>query len=360
MALFDFKKLKDFASTINSKTSSHDERDTATRGLVSVVVKGAAKMLHKKYLSGMSKDTATVVAGLAVSAGYVFRKITNLGSFSDGVITDFAQEVADVVLDDSKEDLNGKSAKEVQDMRVRLIFIAKIFLNAGRIMDSGKTEKFFKDFNDLLAGLNETKQAQFVEALSKFDKKQLIDFMELSAEQKKRFFPHIFTNAPEPPKQQGFVEKSLEKLAEKTKFFFVELKKEINEYNDLLGKDSDDDDSSSNTAGTSSDAKEYYDKAKTRWAERKKAKDNKKEKSQQKREALRKNTVKGLKATLLFVPRMLKKLFLFLLHAVIYLSLLVWRMIEIIIPKLGTSFFFIVLMFKKSATFLARAEDSYN
>lgn len=220
MFSFDPEKLKHFASTLNNNASSNDERDTAVRGLVSLIVKGGAKMIHKKYLKGISKDMAALVSGSAVTAGYVLRKVTHLGPFADNIITDMAQEIADQVLNEYKEGPQ-RSKEDIQKLRIKLIFIGKTFLNAARSMNGQQAQDLFTDFTNLMEEMSEANQLEFIDSLSKFDKNQLIDFMKMSADQKKKFFAPLFSKEPEKkPKGERF----------------AELKGFISEGADMIGK----------------------------------------------------------------------------------------------------------------------------
>lgn len=159
-------------------------------------------MLPRKYFRGMSKNRARLISLTAVLTGFLLRKMTPFGPFGDNVITDLAQEISDQIMAEYKEEGEKgvdptKAKAEFQQRKTKLMYIAKVFINAARYANDLSAEKLLTEFNDLMAELPEENQFELIETLAGFDKAQLIDFMKCTTEQKKRFFSHLFTKIPE-------------------------------------------------------------------------------------------------------------------------------------------------------------------
>jgi len=199
--MIDIKKLKSLFSGLKTAQakSTGDVLDTTARAAVSAIVKEIVELLPKKYFKGMSKNRARLVSFVAIFTGQLMRQITSFGPFGDNLITDLAQEVADQIMEEYKEDGTDpvKAKADFQQRKTKLMYIAKVFINAGRYARDYNAEDLLLEFNDLMAELPEENQNELIEALSSFDKKQLIDFMTCTTEQKKRFFSHLFTKIPE-------------------------------------------------------------------------------------------------------------------------------------------------------------------
>ncbi len=239
--MFNLKKIKDlFSGFKKSQTgTSGDILDTATRSAVSGIIKEVIEMLPKKYFRGMSKNRARLVSLTAVLTGYILRKMTPFGPFGDNVITDMAQEVSDQIMAEYKEEgaktVDPVKAKaEFNQRKTKLMYIAKVFINAARYANDLSAEKLLSEFNDLMSELPEENQYELIETLSGFDKNQLIDFMKCSKEQKKLFFSHLFTKIPEKKEEppHGFdglkewfndAKKSLDGVLLKTESFIQQL-----------------------------------------------------------------------------------------------------------------------------------------
>lgn len=200
--MFDFKKLKALFSglkkTGGEKAAAGDFRDTTTRAAVDAIVSEIVERIPKKYITAMSKDQARLVSLVAVLTGYVMRKVTPFGTFGDSIITDLAQGIANRIMGEYNEEVNNPNkVKDLQLRKTKLILIAKVFLNSASYAKDLSPNKLLSDFNEMMEELPEENQNELVDALSGFNKTELIEFMKCSKEEKKLFFSYLFTKVPE-------------------------------------------------------------------------------------------------------------------------------------------------------------------
>lgn len=189
------KNLKAGLGAAFKGKGKNDELDTVVRGLVSKFVKSFAKKMRERF--DVDESSASMVGTASIIVGWVLRKVTNLGTFADNVITDIAQEIADQFSEISKK--TGDTPEKTIDKKRLMANIAKLIINAQVRYGAGfDVEEFFIEFNDLMSRMDEKGQAAFVEMLSKFNPKQMSEFMKMSQETKEIFLGHFFTKEAKP------------------------------------------------------------------------------------------------------------------------------------------------------------------
>lgn len=225
------KKFKNLFSNLK-RMSKNDAIDTGVRKAISEITEEIIQSIPKEYFRDMSKGSATILSWSAVFAGYLMRKLTNFGPFGDNIITDFSQEIADKIMEEYRnkgaQDKTKSSPADAAQRKIRMVYVAKIFINAGRIMSIDEVNKFFNEFNEMMEGMPEVNQDEFLETLSKFDERQVIDFMKCSKEQKQKFFSFLFTKVPEPKKKDELSH------FEELKKWFKKAKEEIDSVLDKI------------------------------------------------------------------------------------------------------------------------------
>lgn len=174
----------------------HDELDTVVRGLVSKLVKSVIAGVSHKF-HGIEENTASVVGTAAVITGWVLRKVTNLGPVGDNLVTDIAQEISDVINEVAKNPKDDPA--KVAEKKKLMTNIAKLLINAQiRYARQLSVEDFFFEFNDLMSRMDEKGQAAFVEMVSKFNVKQMYEFITMPTETKEAFFGSFFVKDAKP------------------------------------------------------------------------------------------------------------------------------------------------------------------
>lgn len=165
----------------------NDTLDTATRNMISKFTKGVANVVIKRFPK-LEKSTAQMAGTSAILLGWLIRQGTRLGPFGDNFVTDVAQEIADR-LDDITEKDPKATPEQLADKKKLMANIAKLLINAQiRFASHIDVEAFFAEFNILMSQMNEKNQMAFVEMLSKFNAREMVSFMTLTTEEKKKFF----------------------------------------------------------------------------------------------------------------------------------------------------------------------------
>lgn len=202
------KSLKDglmqLISGKGGKGGARDVSDTVIRSVTSKFVKSIVGSMIKKF-GPIEESSASIVGTVAVIIGMVLRQVTHLTPFYDNFITDTAQEVSDVLCD-----LAGKgkdTPEKIAERKKLMASIARLLINAQiRYARDIDVEDFFVEFNDLMAQMDEKGQAAFVEMISKFNQKQLADFMRMTTETKHAFFGNFFKKEVKPTDKKGLRE----------------------------------------------------------------------------------------------------------------------------------------------------------
>lgn len=254
-----------------NKSLGSDLKTTAVTRMIRKAISGSVKLIpnefYRKYIGKHSQALGVILPGI----GILIKQLTNLSDKADDFVTECFEELTQGLDIRNIEDKNikGDSKNPASPDNVKKIIRALL-----SIKKSGKDiESLVKKINEILTKLDDVGYENFVTMIAGLSSEELVDFLNLTDEEKDGFIKTFFSMIPEKSPEDENRPDYLDKIFDSIENVFKDVKKEINELNDILGGNTVvASDNSGVFAVSLTAAQKYRNAAKKRYDERKKPK----------------------------------------------------------------------------------------